>query len=35
MLSHTVCALKTYGIELTFLVPGHSHNENDTIHSVI
>ena len=27
--------MKTYGIELTFLVPGHSHNENDTTYSVI
>ena len=35
MLSNAVTDLKLKKIELTFLVPGHFQNENDTAHSVI
>ena len=35
VLSNALSALKLKKIELTFLVPGHSQNENNTAHSVI
>ena len=35
MLLIALSALKLKKIELTFLVPDHSKNENDTAHSVI
>ena len=35
MLSHAIIKLGLDKINLTFLVPGHSQNENDNAHSVI